>query len=80
MKELRASAVAYRKAQQKAKEQAKEVSEAIAEKKKVDNEIRVTTKKAKNEPKKKVKIIDEPDEKPSPRYSTYKKSIWSQFI
>ena len=67
MKEMKAAAVEYRK-QQQAKAKAVEASK----------EIRVTTKKAKNEPKK--VTIQVPTEAPvKPRYSTYQKSIWSQF-
>ena len=70
MKEMRATAVEYRKQQ---KEQAKAVE--------APKEIRVTTKKAKNEPKKvTIQVPTEAThEPPKPRYSTYQKSIWSQF-
>lgn len=68
MKEMRATAVEYRKQQQ-----AKAVE--------APKEIRVTTKKAKNEPKKvTIQVPTEAThEPPKPRYSTYQKSIWSQF-
>jgi len=76
MKEIRAAALEYKK-QQKANAKVEPLTvngEA--------SEQRVTTKHKKNEPKKvtmsiEPKIID--DEKPKPRYSTYQKSIWSQF-
>ena len=68
MKEMKAAAVEYRK-QQQAKAKAVEASK----------EIRVTTKKAKNEPKKVTIQVPTQEEPPKPRYSTYKKSIWSQF-
>ncbi len=76
MKEIRAAALEYKK-QQKASPKVEPLTvngEA--------SEQRVTTKHKKNEPKKvtmsiEPKIID--DVKPKPRYSTYQKSIWSQF-
>lgn len=76
MKEIRAAALEYKK-QQKANAKVEPLTvngEA--------SEQRVTTKHKKNEPKKvtmsiEPKIID--DVKPKPRYSTYQKSIWSQF-
>jgi len=76
MKEIRAAALEYKK-QQKANAKVEPLTvngEAT--------EQRVTTKHKKNEPKKvtmsiEPKIID--DVKPKPRYSTYQKSIWSQF-
>ena len=87
MKEIRAAALEYKK-QQKAKEAAQKAKEAEQKAKEVitpdgeAKEQRITTKHKKNEPKKvtmsiEPKIID--DEKPKPRYSTYKKSVWSQF-
>ena len=74
MKEIRAAALEYKK-QQKSKAEPLNVSGEASEQ-------RVTTKHKKNEPKKvtmniEPKIID--DVKPKPRYSTYQKSIWSQF-
>ncbi len=74
MKEIRAAALEYKK-QQKSKAEPLTVSGEASEQ-------RVTTKHKKNEPKKvtmsiEPKIID--DVKPKPRYSTYQKSIWSQF-
>ena len=74
MKEIRAAALEYKK-QQKSKAEPLTVNGEATEQ-------RVTTKHKKNEPKKvtmniEPKIID--DEKPKPRYSTYQKSIWSQF-
>jgi len=76
MKEIRAAALEYKK-QQKSTPKVEPLTvngEAT--------EQRVTTKHKKNEPKKvtmsiEPKIID--DVKPKPRYSTYQKSIWSQF-
>ena len=76
MKEIRAAALEYKK-QQKSTPKVEPLTvngEA--------SEQRVTTKHKKNEPKKvkmniEPKIID--DVKPKPRYSTYQKSIWSQF-
>ena len=76
MKEIRAAALEYKK-QQKTTPKVEPLTvngEA--------SEQRVTTKHKKNEPKKvtmniEPKIID--DVKPKPRYSTYQKSIWSQF-
>ena len=80
MKEIRSAALEYKK-QQKAKEAAQKAKEAITPDGEA-KEQRITTKHKKNEPKKvtmsiEPKIID--DEKPKPRYSTYKKSVWSQF-
>lgn len=80
MKEIRAAALEYKK-QQKAKEAAQKAKEAITPDGQA-KEQRITTNHKKNEPKKvtmsiEPKIID--DEKPKPRYSTYKKSVWSQF-
>lgn len=66
LKEIKATAVEYRKQQQ-----AKAVE--------APKEIRVTTKKAKNEPKKVTIQVPTQEEPPKPRYSTYQKSIWSQF-
>lgn len=76
MKEMKAAAVEYRK-QQKEKAKAVEQAKAVESPK----EIRVTTKKAKNEPKKvTIQVPTEAThEPPKPRYSTYQKSIWSQF-
>ena len=77
MKEIRAAALEYKK-QQKSKAEPLTVNGEATEQ-------RVTTKHKKNEPKKvtmniEPKIIDDvKPEKPKPRYSTYQKSIWSQF-
>ena len=79
MKEIRAAALEYKK-QQKSQAAAAKVEPLTVNGE--ATEQRVTTKHKKNEPKKvtmsiEPKIID--DEKPKPRYSTYQKSIWSQF-
>jgi len=72
MKEIRATAVAYKKQQiQKAKE-AKELQKEAEAK----QETIITTKKAKNEPTKPVLEIVTPPV----AFSTYKKSVWAQFM
>ena len=83
MKEIRAAALEYKK-QQKAKATPKVKVEPLTVNGEA-SEQRVTTKHKKNQPKKvtmniEPKIIDDVQpEKPKPRYSTYQKSIWSQF-
>ena len=75
MKQIRSAALEYKK-QQKAKANATINGEA--------KEQRITTKHKKNEPKKVTMTIQGPEiinpATPAvPRYSTYKKSVWSQF-
>ena len=85
MKEIRAAALEYKK-QQKAKEAAAaaaKAKEAITPDGQA-KEQRITTKHKKNEPKKVTMSIEEPEiinphTVKAPRYSTYKKSVWSQF-
>jgi len=72
MKEIRASAVEYKKQQKQKALEAK----ALQKEAEAKQETIITTKKAKNEPTKPVLEIVTPPV----AFSTYKKSVWAQFM